>query len=178
MESNKDKKRKGLVIVLLLLFGLTAGYIAATYAKYAGSFNGSGTVTVAKWAFEDDNSDQTFSIDLDKTYDADTLVNGKIAPGTSGSFVIELSNENTEVGVDYTITLGNTTNKPTNLTFNGGGTYTGTLTPGETGKEVTITWEWPYETTDGDADDTTDGEAANTMTVNATITGVQVEPTE
>ena len=178
MESNKDKKRKGLVIVLLLLFGLTAGYIAATYAKYAGTFNGSGNVTVAKWAFEDDNSDQTFTIDLDKTYDADTLVNGKIAPGTSGSFVIELSNENTEVGVDYTITLGNTTNKPTNLTFNGGGTYTGTLTPGETGKEVTITWEWPYETTDGDAADTTDGEAANTMTVNATITGVQVEPTE
>ena len=177
MES-KEKKRKALVIVLLLLFGLTAGYIAATYAKYAGSFNGSGTVTVAKWAFEDDNSSQTFTINLDKTYDVDTLVDGKIAPGTSGSFTIALSNANTEVGVDYTITLGSTTNKPTNLVFNGGGAITGTLKPGQTGVTETITWEWPYETTDGDADDTTDGETANTMTVNATITGVQVEPTE
>ena len=174
----KEKKRKGLVIALLLLFGLTAGHIAATYAKYAGTFNGSGTVTVAKWAFESDNSSGNFNIDLDKTYDADTLVNGKIAPGTSGSFVIELSNANTEVGVDYTITFGSTTNKPTNLTFNGGGTVTGTLKPGQTGVTETITWEWPYETTNGDADDTTDGEAANTMTVNATITGVQVQPTE
>ena len=174
--SKKEKKRKLLVIVLLLLFGVTAGYIASTYAKYAGTVNGSGTVTVAKWAFESDNSNTNFTIDLSKTYNADTLVGGKIAPGTSGSFVIELSNENTEVGVDYTINLGNVTNKPTNLTFNGGTTYTGTLTPGETGKEVTINWEWPYETTDGDADDTADGEAANTMTVNATITGVQVQP--
>lgn len=178
MESKKDKRRKLLVIVLLLLFGVTAGYIAATYAKYAGTFNGSGTVTVAKWAFEEDNASTTFDINLAHTYDVDTLVGGKIAPGTSGSFVIELSNEHSEVGVDYTITLGNTTNQPTNLTFSGGGTYTGTLTPGETGKQVTVNWSWPYETTDGDDEDTADGVAANTMTVNATITGVQVEPTE
>ncbi len=182
----KDKRKKLLVIILLLLFGVTAGYLSNTYAKYASTINGSGTVTVAKWAFDTDNADANFTINLDKTYDADTLIGGKIAPGTSGSFIIELSNENTEVGVSYTVSLGDVTNAPSNIVFKNGSTVigagdtiTGTLTPGETGKEVTVNWEWPYYSSDADdVEDTADGAAAKTMTVNATITGVQIEPVE
>ena len=179
-----NKKKKLLVIALLLLFGVTAGYVASTYAKYASTFEGSGTITVAKWAFEDDNTPMTIDIDLDTTYDADTLIDGKIAPGTSGSFVIELSNANTEVGVDYSISLSNT-NAPSNIVFTSGGSaignnpITGTLTPGEATRQITVDWEWPYYTSAADdVEDTADGENANTMTITATITGVQVEPAE
>lgn len=181
----KDKKRKIFVIILLLLFGVTAGYIAFTYAKYAGSFTGSGSVQVAKWAFQEDNTSGNLNIEFDKSYSANTLVDGKIAPGTKGKFIIEISNEHTDVGVDYSISLNSITNAPTNLVFTSGssnltsgGTVTGTLTPGQTGETVEIAWEWPYETTGGDTQDTQDGTAAETMSVNFNITGTQVVPTE
>ena len=181
----KDKRRKLAVIILLLLFGVTAGYIAFTYAKYAGSFTGSGTVQIAKWAFESDNTSGNLQIQFDETYDADTLVGGKIAPGTSGKFVIEISNENTEVGVDYSISLGTISGAPTNFVFTSGssnltsgGTVTGTLKPGQTGETVEIAWEWPYNTAGGDAQDTQDGTNPSPMTVSFNITGTQVEPSE
>ena len=83
------------------------------------------------------------------------------------------------------ILLSSITNTPTNLVFTSGssnltsgGTVTGTLTPGQTGETVEIAWEWPYETTGGDTQDTQDGTAAETMSVNFNITGTQVVPTE
>ena len=169
-----NKKTKLLVIALLLLFGVTAGYVANTYAKYTAQVSGSGDVTVAKWAFDTDNQSVDIDIDLDGNIDASTLVDGKIAPGTSGKFNIELSNENSEVGVAFSVAFTNT-NAPTNLTFNNGGTITGKIAAGET-LTVPVTFSWPYETTGGDEADTTDGKAAKTMTITANITGTQVQP--
>lgn len=171
---NKKRKRKLLVIALLIIFGITAGYVANTYAKYTAELNGSGNITVAKWAFESDNQNVNFTIDLDGNIDASTLVDGKIAPGTSGSFDIALSNANSEVGVAFTITLSNT-NAPTNLVFSTGNTITGKIAAGET-LTVPVDFSWAYETTNGDADDTADGIAAGSMTINASIVGVQVQP--
>ena len=170
---NKKKKRIGL-IVLLLLFGITAGYVANTYAKYTSQVNGSGTVKVAKWAFDTDNSSIDIDIDLTGNIDASTLVSERIAPGTSGSFDIELSNENSEVGVEFTITLSNS-NAPTNLVFDTGTTITGTIAQGDT-LTIPVGFSWAYETTNGDADDTADGIAANDMTITASIVGTQVQP--
>lgn len=179
----KRKKRIGL-IVLLILFGVTAGYVANTYAKYTAQVSGSGTATVAKWAFETDNANTNFTINLDGTVDASTLMNERIAPGTSGSFDIALSNANSEVGVSFTISFSNAQNVPSNLVFKQGGTavditsetITGKIAAGET-LTVPVTWEWPYYTSAADdVEDTTDGENGNTMTVNTTITGVQVQP--
>ena len=184
-------KKSFMIIVLLLLVGLTTGYVASTYAKYTGEVTGSGTATVAKWAFETDNATQTIEIELDPTVDASTLVDGKIAPGTSGSFNIELVNTNSEVGVDFTIMLDSITNKPTNLKFYKDSTYTTELTPGtttitgqlvaeeSTPLDVPIYWRWEYETTatsTNDPLDTADGEAARTLTIGVTITGVQTAP--
>lgn len=180
---NKRKKRIGLII-LLLLFGVTAGYVANTYAKYTAQVSGSGSATVAKWAFEEDNQNADFTIDIAGNIDASTLVDGKIAPGTNGSFNIELSNENSEVGVAFTIAFSNLQNVPKNLVFKQSGavidltseTITGKIAAGET-LTVPVTWEWVYYTSDADdVEDTTDGEAANTMTINASITGVQIQP--
>ena len=191
----KNNKKALFVMALLLMVGITTSYVASTYAKYTAEVSGSGTATVAKWAFEDDNDITTFTVKLNETYDPTTLVANKIAPGTEGSFEITLVNTNSEVGVDFTVGLDNINNKPTNLKFYKDAAYTTELTPGTgtitgqlkagdaTGVKPKIYWKWLYETgtvTDGiatgDAADTTDGESANTLTIGLTVKGVQTEP--
>ena len=182
----KTNKSAVIVFVLLLLVAVTAMMVASTYAKYTAEVTGTGSVTVAKWAFASENQNPNFTvnIDLPATVHTSTLVDGKIAPGTSGSFDIELSNLQSEVGVDFTIAFTGTSNVPKNLVFKQGttvidptnGTITGHIARGEESK-VPLTWEWAYYTnaTD-DGEDTTDGVAANEMTITAVITGVQTQP--
>lgn len=185
-------KKSLLVLVLLLLVGITSGYVASTFAKYTSKIeNNNGTATVAKWAFTDDNSAQTLTINFANTPDASTLVAGKIAPGTSGSFNIALSNATTETGVDWTISLKSITDKPTNLKFYKDSAHTTEITPGtgtitgqlaakdSTGLSVPIYWAWDYETNaiaTNDPIDTSDGAAAKSLTISADITGVQTPP--
>ena len=187
------KKNKSiLVIVLLLLVGITSGYVASTYAKYTDQITGNnGTATVAKWAFTDDNSSQTLTINFGQTYDPTTLVANKVAPGTQGSFNIALVNTTSEVGVDFTVALDSITNLPTNMKFYKDSTFTTELTPGtstitgqiaagdSTGVTIPIYWRWEYETNaiaTNDPIDTDDGETAATLTIGATITGTQTPP--
>ena len=188
----KKKKKSLLVVALLLLVGITSGYVASTYAKYTSQIAGNnGSVTVAKWAFSTDNPTQTLTINFSGTYDPTTLVAGKIAPGTSGSFNVALKNNNTETGVDWTIKLNSVTGKPTNLKFYKDSEHTTELTPGTstiTGQlaakdtttlTVPIYWAWEYETSEiatNDPLDTTDGEAAKELTIGVDITGVQTAP--
>ena len=185
-------KKSLLVLVLLLLVGITSGYVASTFAKYTSKIeNNNGTATVAKWAFTTDNTAQTLTINLANTPHASTLVAGKIAPGTSGSFDVALSNATTETGVDWTISLKSITNKPTNLKFYKDSAHTTEITPGtgtitgqlaaqdSTGLTVPIYWAWAYETdaiATNDPIDTTDGENANSLTIGVDITGVQTQP--
>ena len=188
----KKKKKSLLVVALLLLVGITSGYVASTYAKYTSQItDNNGTATVAKWAFSTDNPTKTLTINFSGTYDASTLVAGKIAPGTSGFFNVALVNTHTETGVDWTIKLNSVTGKPTNLKFYkdsehtteitpGTGTITGQLAAGDsTGLSVPIYWAWEYETSQiatNDPKDTTDGEAGSALTIGVDITGVQTAP--
>ena len=188
----KSKKRFALAVLLICLTVTLSAVGIFTFAKYRTQLNGSNqTAKVAKWAFGTDNTN-TFTFSLANTYTESTLVGGKIAPGTQGELTFAVSNANTEVGTQYTITLSNT-NAPTNIKFYSDSActtelvnneLTGTLAPKAASQTVKIYWKWAYETgtvtngvATGDSDDTTDGVAANTMTVTATITGVQVEPT-
>ena len=187
----KDRKSI-LIVVLLLLVGVTCGYVASTYAKYTSQVTGNnGSATVAKWAFRTDNTTQTLSINFASTYDPSTLESGKIAPGTSGSFNVALVNTNTETGVDWTIRLNSITNAPTNLKFYRDAAHTVALIPGEstitgqlaakdsTGLSVPIYWVWEYETSEAatnDPIDTEDGEAADTLSIGVDITGIQTAP--
>lgn len=194
------KKTKSIILVaLLLVVGITSGYVASTYAKYSTSSSGNGTIPVAKWAFATDNASSgtyttTITTTTGATADATTLVAGKIAPGTKGSFSITLVNTNTEVGVDFTVALGTIANTPTNLKFykdaalttelTSDSTITGQLKANDaTGVVVKIYWAWVYETgtvtngvATGDAADTTDGTAAASVTIPITVKGVQVVP--
>ena len=187
------KKKSLVLVVLLLLVGLTSGYVASTYAKYTSNVAGSGTAYVAKWAFADDNDYTELNIELADTVDATTLVADRIAPGTSGALEIEITNEHTEVGVDFTVTLGNVTNKPANLKFYSDSSFTTEITPGSYSRSghlqagyagavaVPIYWQWEYYTSAAnDATDTTRGEAGgedgDAMTISLSIVGTQVEP--
>ncbi|MBO4601492.1 MAG: hypothetical protein J5634_04595, partial [Bacilli bacterium] len=53
-----------LSIVLLLLVGVSIRYVAGTYAKYTSQVSGSGTISVAKWAFPTDNASSSITLSL------------------------------------------------------------------------------------------------------------------
>ena len=143
---------------------------------------------MATWAFESENNAnalKTFAINLTTTINDNSLLDsGKIAPGTAGNFVIQLNNQNSDVGIKFTIAFDDTDNVPANLIFKSGSTafnpstatITGYIARGET-LSVPISWEWEYynNSTD-DGEDTTDGINHYTMTVTAKVSGEQTNP--
>ncbi len=180
--------KKGLIITIaLLLIVVGAYFVSGTYARYTEQVKREATATVAKWDFTTDNPTD-FSIDLTETYDASTLVDGKIAPGTKGKFDIVLKNAKTETAVDVNVAIAKE-NVPTNLKFYTDNTFATEFTAAElnavlkakdaTGLTKTIYWKWDYNNTADatkDGQDTTDGKAAKTMKVTLTITGTQKAP--
>ena len=185
-----SKRKTALVVVFVMAALLSLGLAAAVYAKYISSITKTGTASVAKWAFNTDNTEGEVSCTLDATYDSDTLVANKIAPGTSGKCPIELSNANTEVGVHYEITPSDVVNPPKNLKFftdaahhdeiSSSNKIEGDLAPKDaTVKTVYVYWYWPYEDTSDDtydSKDTADGVSASTMTMTFDVSGTQIEP--
>ena len=171
-----SKKRilKVAVIATLVVLLFTAGY---TFSKYRSSVSGAVNGSVAKWSFiaRGANSTNIQNINLLDTANQVSLVNGKIAPGTSGSFAIEVDASQSEVGVDYHVDVTGTTGTvPANMKFykvgdlDGNGdqikydtlaelassALTGTILPSDNSKvhTLTVNWEWPYEF-DGDEND-------------------------
>ena len=90
-------------VLLLLIVMLALILIASTYAKYTTKLTWSSDTTIAKWAWTINNNDVSkddteFTFDLFKTIkDTDggteaDVTTQKIAPGTKGSFSIEVTN--------------------------------------------------------------------------------------
>jgi hypothetical protein len=198
----KGNKKAIIVIVLLVLLGITTGYVSSAYAKYASEITGNqGTVKVAKWAFSTDNATQSINVNLKNTVVASSLIANRIAPGTEGDFALVLTNANTETGVAFTVAF-TATNKPTNLKLYktrsgsaGSYVYSNEITPGTTtitgklaaedgtGLNVPIYWQWAYGSSDSVSDtvnaaDTTNGVAGDDMTIEVTITGIQTNPAD
>ena len=186
-----SKKKKMLVALFVLLGVAVLGLAGAVYAKYISSINRVGSIEVAKWAFREKNPENgEITCNITSGVKTGTLVNGKIAPGTEGNCVIELSNETGEVSVDYTIAVdAAATTTPKNLLVKNhedtdyGALTSFTIVGAEPiaingTKTVTIDWKWPYETgtDEDDANDTDDGEAAADMSIKFIVTGVQSDP--
>ena len=184
MTGKKRALRVCLVIALILLIFLV-GY---TFAKYYSEIKGGGSGSIAKWSFvANSDKDSIQTISLANSSDYDSLVDGKIAPGTSGSFDIIIDATGSEVGVDYQINVSEETNLPQNLKYkavvDGQETeeydsltelaenhFDGSLDTlnGENKKTITVKWNWPYETVDsegktntGDSLDLADGTKEN-----------------
>ena len=166
-------KKKGLligVIALVLICGITyAAYVQQSVAK--------GTSIVAKWRFKANGEKSNFNIDLTKS--ASKLYNGKIGPGSSGSFDIDLDGTGSQVDIDYVISFSNLENVPKNMIFYADANKTknvnldsykinGTITYGANmKKKYTIYWNWP---TNGSGDNS---DAGKTMVFDVIVDAVQ-----
>lgn len=188
-KTNKTKKIvKILCAILLVVLLQTMGY---TYAKYATTVNGSGDAEIAKWSFNMTKSGtETQNVKLIST--ANKTSSGKIAPGTSGSFILKIDATGSEVGVNYSVKFANEENKPKNIKFICDGKEYASLSEIDSikgkinydaGKKtvlVTINWVWQYETgtTDGtiatnDELDTQDANSLSDYTFDIIATGTQ-----
>jgi hypothetical protein len=203
-----------LAAALLVLTLLTTSAVSGTFAKYTSEASGSSTATVAKWSFKVGSGDgtdiapsatQTFTFNLfstvndtDGNEEAD-VATGKIAPGTSGSFDIVLTNAS-EVTAQYAIAFslaeGSSSDIPLQYKVGESGTWTSTisgldisasdstkLAVGANATTITVYWKWAFEDasdTSRDTNDTTLGvnaasNNAATVTVTAKVTATQVD---
>lgn len=193
-----NKLAKNILLGVAVIGFAASTFLGITYSKYTNVVSGDGETQVAKWSFKVNKQTEEFAtIKLADTYDASTLTKGKIAPGTSGSFDINIDATGAEVGVKYVVDFEDETNKPTNLIFKSGNksastieeleeVLTGTINADDTNKTRTLTveWEWPYETKTGnvvaqnDEIDTAEGLNALEYSFNVKVTGTQVIPSK
>jgi len=102
MDNQKQKRSAGTIaLVVLLLIVTIASLVLATYAwaKYSRRESGSATANVARWNVDISSDGSAF------TQQYTHVVNGKIAPGTQGSFDVSIALNDTEVCVAYQVLL-------------------------------------------------------------------------
>ena len=159
--SKKNRGILGIASILLIILLLTGagGY---TFARYASQEKGTGNAQVANWSFKIDKDGQaTKTVKLAETVDRNTLVHGKIAPGTSGEFIIKLDATGSDVSIDYIVSFLNEANKPQNLVFTYEGRNLKSLSSlgeikgnigisGERTATIKIRWTLAFQTGDTD----------------------------
>lgn len=219
MENNQPKKKNaGLtaLIALLLIVTTVASCIGIyAWARYISSRDGNATAPVAKWNFNvnlkrGDNrvalSSEAIDLATTQTEASTHVANGKIAPGTSGQFQIEIDSSNTEVDFEYEVTIA-LANCPRNITFkrvdtagtettlSAGGAENTLTRSGLTFKKYvtnsenqtngvrleTIKWDWPYsDENDAEYDtrDNADQNAINASQEGKVIMNITVTGTE
>ena len=197
--NNKKKNKKIILIVLLFLLVTIISFVSGgSFSKYITQVEGSGVIKAAKWAFSVNGQTAALNtINLFQTCDANTLIDGKIAPGTSGSFDIQIDATGAEVGIDYEVQVPAEGYIPENMIFSYNGYTSHTLsglvpylkgTIGALDEDktalLTINWEWPYqpESTnekiikESDEKDTDDGQHLEQTRIDLVIIGKQVQP--
>lgn len=191
-------KKKKIILVVAVLSCIMLSFIGGqSYSKYVSEVRGDGMAEVATWSFKvNGQKEQVQTIQLGSTCNNETLVNQKIAPGTSGSFNIIVDGTDSDVGINYNVKFTNESTKPTNLKF----TYdnqeynsiaelesslSGTIHADEEDKTRTLTiyWQWAYETGNNESEianndkiDTQNAQDIATYTFNVIVSGTQVVP--
>ena len=185
MESEETimKKHAGrLAAAAVALTLVTVCLLGGTLAKYATTVTGTGSATVAEWSFKANEKTDTFSVDLKD--ESGKTTDGKIAPGSKGSFKIKVDGTGSEVALDYSAVFSNIQGKPSALKFYSDEYMTeiadlaeykgikGSIgaTDVDKVKEYTIYWQWPFN----DASETVPETKA--MSFNITVTGTQQAP--
>lgn len=192
------KKSKKIVLIIITLVAILVSFIGGqAYAKYMSKVTGSGTADVASWNFKvNENAEKMQNISLKSTINNSTLLNNKIVPGTEGNFQIKVDATGSEVGINYVVKFENESQKPTNLKFTyNGKSYnsltqlqddlTGTINADdkEKTKNITIGWNWKYETgsnlqeiSKSDIVDTKEAKTIRNYTFDVVVSGTQVMP--
>lgn len=189
MKKNSTMRLAALLLVLTLV---TSCFVGGTFAKYtAGATVEAGDVTVAQWAFEVDGTNiatttpGTVEFNLFESIkdtagaDENDVADGKIAPGTSGEFKLEVKNSS-EVSAKYTITFDTSAlgNIPLKFAVDSGnfGTLSAISSDKiEAGQSVEYTVKWMWDFNSADTVDNPLGIAASTGSVSASITAEQVD---
>lgn len=190
----KNKIKKTIKIISILLVIVIFNTMGYTYAKYIAGEKGTGNADIANWSFKikKDEGETVKNVKLINTALGSSIVDGKIAPGTSGQFYITVEATDSEVDVQYNIKFENEVNKPQNIKFiYQGREYNSLAEIGEiTGKiycddemrerHATVNWEWAYETgkteneiKENDLIDTQDGMSVSNYTFDIVVTGEQ-----
>ena len=211
----KKNRMMRLASVLLVLCLLTTSVISGTFAKYTSTSSGSDVARVAKWSIKVEDTEIGVAGDTSVAFNLFSTINDTgntaaeadvatkegekiIAPGTAGSFVIDIKNES-EVNAKYTIALEetNASNIPLQYSVDGATwvdsvaelTMTAltdqTIAMGTGTATKTVYWRWVFEgTTEGahaDQTDVTDTalgydfDNLAEVTIEATITVTQVD---
>ena len=208
----KKHTKKIATILLVAVVAVGSYFVSSTYAKYTSEITGGDTATVAKWKWqfgsnqivdsrEDLTGVYTFNLfDTIKDTNADSpygvsssnetdVASGLIAPGTSGSFEIEITNLS-DVNAQYAISLSETNNSNIPIEYSTDGTTwvartslstlnieatdiaraDGTYNNKTDNDTLTVYWRWAYtgdqstNSTESQTDvtDTNLGFAANT----------------
>ena len=195
-----SKKKKSVIIALILLAIVVSFIGGKTFSKYVTEVIGNGTAEVASWEFKvNGTEDAEQTINLTSTCNNETLVNNKIAPGTSGSFDIVIDCTGSDVGIEYDIDIFNKNQRPGNLIFSYDGDKYGDLrdiakvlsggiinaNDENKVRTFTIDWEWPYETGTteeqkamNDQIDTNNGKYMENYQFKVIISGTQILPQE
>lgn len=109
---NRRSQVKRAIIVLIVLACIIA-IIGGTYARYSSKGTANAKVDIAKWSIKlgtEDISTQSKTVNANVTYsDNEYVANGKIAPGRSATFSVEVDPTGSEVAIDYTFTVDPTT---------------------------------------------------------------------
>lgn len=206
----KKNKIMRIASVLLVAVLLSTCAISGTFAKYTTTASGTSTARVAKWDVDITNGtqNQTFAFNLFENVQ-DTKNNASegedytesdvkkesnkniIAPGTQGSFRIQITNKsevNAKYTIDYTVT--NIKRIPVKFSVNNGEDWTDDLTDvtddlpiDNQTVDITVMWKWAFEAENDndkvatDATDTSLGEVTEDVeiTVTATVTVEQVD---
>lgn len=185
-----------LAVTAVALTLISTSLMGSTLAKYTTEVSGTGTADVAAWkvAFKEDSTDwettttNTFTL-ADTGPNKGNVAASKIAPNSTGSFVLHIDGTGTEVAFDYVIKIDTTNLKTTNnktipIEFYSDDTYTakitadgikGTIKPADSSlkKDQTIYWKWVTPTSTGDAADTAVGADAGAGTLDVTMSATQ-----
>lgn len=197
MKKSTFMRTAGIMLVLCLILSCT---VFGTMAKYTSEIEGNDTAVVASWKINVGSQDittvtdpLTFNLfstikDSDGSAEADVTGTKTVAPGTSGSFDLEIENAS-QVTARYTVELTESDGNTIPLQYSVDGTTwvdsvaeltmteltDNTLAIGAT-ETVTVQWRWAYEGGEGyhagqtDGTDTTLGVNAQTAPASVTIT--------
>lgn len=201
------KKRKNFILLgILLLVAVTSGVVAVTYSRYITSVSGSSSATVAAWKISINGQNMGSSATTFESGDftwtnnnaGGAVLADHIAPGVTGSTNIVLDATNTQVDVEYDITIDPTDLMTTfedmsqirvvigktdeaagttaqTIDFTSGVadpiTYSGNIFLTDVNRQVTVPVQIIWDNTDSaNADDTYIGSSIDTISIPVSVT--------